>query len=147
MEISIRKGKREDLQQIHQLVVELAVYENEPDAVTATLADYQEAFDDNIFQTLVAVHDNTIIGLMLYYPSYSTWKGRMIHLEDFIITETYRRKGIGQLLFDEFLKVAAKEKAILTRWQVLNWNEPAIKFYEKIGATIEQEWDNCKIYL
>ncbi len=147
MDIKIRLAEREDLASIYQLVVELAVYEKEPEAVTASLKDYHQDFEDGIFEAIVAEKEGEVIGMMLYYMTYSTWKGRMLYLEDFVITQAFRRQGIGHLLFS-FLKEIAKEKqARLIKWQVLDWNEPAIKFYQKHQCVFEKEWWNCKVFL
>ncbi|MFK8005230.1 MAG: N-acetyltransferase family protein [Saprospiraceae bacterium] len=145
MNYTIRKANTNDLKAIYGLVVELAVYEKEPDAVTATLEDYVKNFNDQVFQTIVAEHHGKIIGICIYYITWSTWKGRMVYLEDFVVTETYRKKGVGQLLFDQFLVEAKEMNATMVKWQVLDWNEPAIRFYEKNKATIEKEWWNGKI--
>jgi GNAT superfamily N-acetyltransferase len=142
----IRKGNTNDLKAIYDLVIELAVYENEPDAVTATLTDYEKNFNAQVFQTIVAEHNGKTIGACIYYITWSTWKGRMVYLEDFIVTEAYRKKGVGQLLFDQFLVEAKGMNATMVKWQVLDWNEPAIRFYEKNKAIIEKEWWNGKIF-
>ncbi|MFT5165090.1 MAG: GNAT superfamily N-acetyltransferase [Saprospiraceae bacterium] len=147
MEIIVRKANFEDLHYIYDLVKELAVYEEAEDQVTASLEDYQNDFKENIFESLVAIADGKIIGMMLYYMTYSTWKGKMIYLEDFIISEMYRNKGVGQQLFDAFLMVAKDKNARLAKWQVLDWNSPAIKFYEKNNAIIEKNWWSVKIFL
>jgi len=145
--INIRPGTISDVPAVHQLVVELAIYEKEPDAVTATVKDYLQHFEEGRFHILIAENESEIIGMALYYPTYSTWKGKMMHLEDFIVTEAYRRHGVGELLFKAFLTQAKADGCVLTRWQVLDWNTPAITFYEKIGATIERNWWNGKLYL
>ena len=147
MNIQIRKAKKDDLVAVRELVVELAIYEKEPNAVTATLTDYENAFDENIFEVLVAVVEGEIIGIALYYMTYSTWKGKMLYLEDLVVKEKYRSKGIGQLLFDTLKEEAAQKEAILMKWQVLDWNTPAIRFYEKNQATLEGEWMNCKLFI
>ena len=147
MNISIRKAEKGDLSRIHELVVELAIYENEPNAVTASLKDYQDCFEQGTFESIVAIDEKEIVGIMIYYMTFSTWKGKMLYLEDFVVTKAYRRKGVGKLLFSAFQKVAIEKKAVLTKWQVLDWNSPAISFYEEIGATIDKDWYNCKLYL
>jgi len=145
MKTEVRKGLYEDLPAIYSLVKELAVYEKAGDQVTASLADYQNDFSAGLFECLVAESDEGIIGMMLYYMTYSTWKGKMVYLEDFVVNEAYRKKKVGQMLFNAFLSEAENKKARLVKWQVLDWNEPAIKFYEKNEATIEKEWWNCKV--
>ncbi len=145
MKISIRKASAEDLSDIHDLVRELAVYEEAETEFIATLEDYKNDFKAGVFSSLVAEYDGIIVGMALYYMTYSTWKGKMLYLEDFVVNKAFRQKGIGQLLFDAFLEEAQKLGARLVKWQVLDWNEPAIRFYEKNNATIEKEWWNGKI--
>lgn len=147
MEIRIRKGLTEDIAAIYELVYELAVYEKEPEAVTASLEDYKKDYTSGCFETLVAESEGDIVGMALYYPTYSTWKGKMLYLEDFVVKERYRRGNIGQLLFDAFLEEARKKEARLVKWQVLDWNEPAIRFYKKNNALLEKDWWNGKIFL
>jgi ribosomal protein S18 acetylase RimI-like enzyme len=142
--IIIRTGEKADIPAVYNLVVELAVYEKEPDAVTATLEDYYNDFEEDIFKILVAEIDGEVTGMMIYYIAYSTWKGKMVYLEDFVINEQYRRHGIGQLLYDRLLIESKKMKAKLIKWQVIDWNEPAINFYKKNNAIIETEWYNVK---
>lgn len=154
--IIIRKATIEDIKAVHALVYELAVYENAPEAHTATIEDYLNDFESGIFESHVAVDTSLfgrqaeggqVVGMILYYMAYSTWKGRMLYLEDFVVTETYRQFGVGQMLFDTYLEVAREKKCRLVKWQVLDWNEPAIKFYKKNNAIIEDEWYNGKIFL
>lgn len=164
-DISIRKATRDDLAKILDLVIELAVFEKEPDAVTATLEDYQEAWDNELIDCIVATtevvvadgqtpdarlqqhSDHKVIGVALYYDTFSTWKGKMMYMEDFVVSGEYRSKGVGKMIYDEVFREAERRKAILVKWQVLDWNEGAIKFYEREGATIEKEWWNGKKYL
>jgi GNAT superfamily N-acetyltransferase len=147
MNAIIRQGKAEDLPAVYDLVVELSIYEKEPDAVTATLEDYKHDFAENVFDILVAEVDGEVVGMALYYLSYSTWKGRMIYLEDFIVREAQRGKGIGKELFEAFLEDARQKEARLIKWQVLHWNDPAINFYRKYDAILEKEWWNGKLFL
>ncbi len=143
--INIRRAEIKDLPSILELVVELAVFEKEPEAVTASLYQYEEAFKEGIFEGLVVEKQGLIIGMAIFYMTFSTWKGKMLYLEDLYIQKEHRQSGIGQKLFDAFLKIAKKKKAKLTKWQVLDWNTPAIKFYYKNGASIEKNWWNGKI--
>ncbi len=147
MGTTIRPAVKSDLKVIYQFVQQLAIYEREPEAVTATLSDYERDFDANIFEVLVAEMDEKVVGMALYFMAYSTWKGRMIYLEDFIVEEAYRKEGIGLLLFEELKKVAKEKQAVLLKWQVLDWNEPALNFYRKHNAIIESEWLNGKLFL
>ena len=147
--IIVRKATIEDMAAVHALVYELAVYEKAPEAHIATIEDYEDDFKNGIFESHVAVdtEGGQIIGMILYYMAYSTWKGRMLYLEDFVVTEPYRQFGVGQMLFDTYLEVAREKKCRLVKWQVLDWNEPAIKFYKKNNAIIEDDWYNGKIFL
>ena len=144
---TIRPATEADISAIHRLVYELAVYEKEPDAVVTSPAEFLEDFQHGLFQSTVAIHEGEVVGLILYHMAYSTWKGKMLYLEDFIVTEDFRRFGLGQLLFDAFLAEGARLGCRLVKWQVLDWNEPALKFYEKNTATIEKGWWNGKIFL
>ena len=147
MKISVRPATEADLQAILDLVFELAVYEKAPEAVTATLEDYQKAWKEGIFEAEVAEADASVVGMVLYYTTWSTWKGKMLYLEDFVVKEAYRRFGVGQLLFDAFLATARAKNCVMVKWQVLDWNEPALSFYRKNNAVIEQEWWTGKIFL
>ncbi len=147
--IQIRNTEAADIDAVYALVRELAVYEKAPEAHTATIEDYHRDFEVGIFESNVAVdvETNQVVGMILYYMSYSTWKGRMLYLEDFVVTENYRQYGIGQMLFETFLQIAREKRCKLVKWQVLDWNEPAIQFYRKNNAIIESEWYNGKIFL
>ena len=152
--IVIRMATEADIPAIHALVHELAVYERAPEAHTATIEDYLRDFKAGIFECHVAVSTDAslekqgeIVGMIFYYMAYSTWKGRMLYLEDFVVTENYRQYGVGQMLFETFLEIARQKECRLVKWQVLDWNEPAIKFYRKNEAIIENDWYNGKIFL
>lgn len=152
--IVIRLASEADMPAIHALVHELAVYERAPEAHTATIEDYLRDFKGGIFESHVAVNideslgkQGEIVGMIFYYMAYSTWKGRMLYLEDFVVTENYRQYGVGQMLFETFLEIAREKECRLVKWQVLDWNEPAIKFYRKNEAIIENDWYNGKIFL
>ena len=152
--IVIRMATEADMPAIHALVHELAVYERAPEAHTATIEDYLRDFKAGIFESHVAVSTDVslekqgeIVGMIFYYMAYSTWKGRMLYLEDFVVTENYRQYGVGQMLFETFLEIARQKECRLVKWQVLDWNEPAIKFYRKNEAIIENDWYNGKIFL
>jgi GNAT superfamily N-acetyltransferase len=147
MNLIIRNANFDDLSHIYSLVKELAVYEESGDQVTVNLKDYKKDFNENLFESLVAINNGEIIGMMLYYMTYSTWKGKMVYLEDFIVREEHRNKGVGQQLFNTFIKVAKDKKAKLVKWQVLDWNTPAINFYKKNDAVIEKNWWTVKILL
>jgi GNAT superfamily N-acetyltransferase len=141
----VRTARPEDISGIFSLVKELAKYEHAEHEVLIDEDYYREAFTNRIFEAIVATDNDRIIGMCLYYTTFSTWKGKMLYLEDFVVKEAYRQKGVGQLLYDKLVGIAKAEGYKLMKWQVLNWNEPAIKFYEKNQASIEKEWWNCKI--
>ena len=145
--ISIRTGTKADLPRALELIKELALYEKAPEEVTNTI-DRMEAdgFGPNpVFGFFVAERDSIIVGMALYYWRYSTWKGRRLYLEDIIVTESERGKGVGKLLFDRTMQHAVDEKCTGMMWQVLGWNEPAINFYKKYGARLDEEWTNCHL--
>jgi len=146
MEIILRKAKKADLPAIHELVRELAIYEKAEHEFTASLEDYYRDFEADIFDAHVAEVDGEVVGMALYYMTYSTWKGRMFYLEDFVVKEAYRRYGIGQRLFDAFVAEARRRECRMAKWQVLDWNEPAVNFYKKNNAVIESNWWNGKLF-
>lgn len=140
--MNIRKGKKEDMSSVLNLIKELAVFEKEPDAVVVTVSDLEhDGFSERpLFETFVAEVDHEIVGMALYYNRYSTWKGKTIHLEDLIVTEKMRGSGVGFALYSEILKQAKKDNVRRVEWNVLDWNTPAIDFYEKSGAKILGDW-------
>lgn len=145
--VIIRKGLKTDLQAVLGLIRELAVFEKAPNEVTVTLQSMeQDGFGpDAVYQVHVAETDGTIVGIAIFYTAYSTWKGKYIYLEDLIVTEAWRGKGVGSKLFDSVAAYAANNHAVLMKWQVLDWNTPAIEFYKKYGASIENEWLNGRL--
>ncbi len=145
--MQIRPATTADLPAIHALVYELAVYEKEPDAVFTTPEEYRRDFEAGRFESFVAEMDGEVVGMVLFYEAYSTWKGRMLYLDDFVVRESHRRFGVGQKLFDRFVEEGRRRGCRLVKWQVLDWNEPAIKFYEKNNAIIEKGWWNVKVFL
>jgi GNAT superfamily N-acetyltransferase len=86
------------------------------------------------------------MGMVLYYLTYSTWKGKMMYLEDFVVKEKNRGKGIGKALYEAFIEEAKHQQCQLAKWQVLDWNEPAIQFYTQNNAILEKNWWNCKVF-
>jgi GNAT superfamily N-acetyltransferase len=145
--ITIREGRREDVPRVLELVRELAEYEHAAQEVTNTVQLMeQDGFGANpVYGFFVAEKRGVIIGLSLYYWRYSTWKGRRLYLEDIIVTESERGKGAGKLLFDRTMKKTLEENCTGMMWQVLEWNEPAINFYKKYGAKLDDEWTNCHL--
>jgi ribosomal protein S18 acetylase RimI-like enzyme len=163
MSITIRRATKEDCSRLLELVKELALYEKAPEEVTVTLEHFVESgFGKKpVWWAFVATSSSNslskgegeqtsdshevIMGFALYYIRYSTWKGQRMYLEDILVTEQARGKGIGKLLFDQLI-VEAKEKNLSgIVWQVLEWNEPAINFYKKYNANFDPEWINCSI--
>lgn len=132
---------------IHGLVVELAVFEKEPDAVRASLAEYQDSYDKGIIDAILALDGEEIIGMAFYYPIFSSWNGRTLYLEDFIVKDSHRNQGIGQMLFDAFVEEAKQQGCRQAKWQVLDWNTEAIRFYERNKASIEKNWWNGRLEL
>lgn len=145
--VIIRPATESDLPAIHGLMYELAVYENAPEAVEATVEEYRTDFKAGIFESLVAEIDGQVVGMTLFFMTYSSWKGKMLYLDDFVVTEAHRRSGAGQLLFDAFLEEGRRRGCRLVKWQVLDWNEPALRFYAKNAAIIEKDWWNGKLFL
>ena len=147
MKIKIRNGLKPDLPVILNLIKELAKYEKELPKVLITLKDLEnDGFGElPLYWFLVAEKDSEIIGMALYYIRYSTWNGKSLYLEDFIIKNGFRKKGIGSLLFEEIIRVAKNLKANCVDWQVLNWNTPAINFYKKYKAELKNNWTNGKL--
>ena len=145
--IQIRRAVREDCPRLLELVRELADYEKAPQEVTVTEEHFTESgFGPNpVWWGFVAEAEGKVEGFALYYIRYSTWKGQRMYLEDLLVTEKMRGKGLGKLLFDRLLKEVKEKNFVGMVWQVLDWNEPAIQFYKKYGALIESEWLNCSV--
>jgi GNAT superfamily N-acetyltransferase len=149
MNIKIRRAVREDCQRMMELVHELAVYEKAPHEVTITMEHFVESgFGEHpVWWAFVAEVDGVVQGFALYYIRFSTWKGQRMYLEDFLVTEQMRGKGLGKLLFDQLFEEAKSRKLTGIQWQVLEWNEPAIHFYKKYNPTFDGEWVNCAVNL
>lgn len=151
MNINIRRAERKDCKRILELVQELAIYEKAPEAVTVSLEHFENSGFGAapVWWAFVAedLNTNTIHAFALYYIRFSTWKGQRMYLEDILVTEALRGKGIGQQLFDRLVEEAKEKNFHGITWQVLEWNEPAIKFYKKNAAVLDPEWINCSIDL
>ncbi|MGE5521250.1 MAG: N-acetyltransferase family protein [Candidatus Dadabacteria bacterium] len=147
MKTTIRRAVKEDCPRILELVQELATYERAPNEVTVTLEHFIESgFGDNpVWWAFVAEVEGQVQGFALYYIRFSTWKGQRMYLEDLLVTEELRGKGLGKQLFDVLIKEAQEKGLTGMQWQVLEWNEPAIKFYKRYNATFDGEWVNCSI--
>lgn len=138
----IRKGTPQDMPSVLELIKQLAVFEKEPDAVVVTVEDLvRDGFDEKpLFYSYVAEVKNEIIGMALYYYRYSTWKGKTIHLEDLIVKENHRGSGAGMALYKTIIEQGKKDRVRRIEWNVLDWNLPAIRFYEKSGAKVLADW-------
>ncbi|MEN9497435.1 MAG: hypothetical protein RL750_334 [Bacteroidota bacterium] len=147
--MQIRRAEKGDCPRLLELIQELALYERAPQEVTVSLEHFTESGfgSQPVWWAFVAESDGLIHGFALYYIRYSTWKGQVMYLEDIIVTEQSRGKGIGKLLFDQLIEEAKEKGFKRIVWQVLEWNEPAINFYKKYDAQFDPEWWNGSIDL
>jgi len=149
--ITVRRAEKKDCARMLELIKELAVYEKAPDEVTVSLGHFEESgFGEKPVWWAFVAEESTdgkteIPGFALYYIRYSTWKGQRMYLEDIVVTEAARGKGMGKLLFDALITEAKEKNFSGIAWQVLDWNEPAINFYKKYNASFDPEWINCSI--
>lgn len=141
--IKIREATIGDMPKVLRLIKELASFEKEPDAVEVTEADLvKDGFGaEKLFHCFVAESEDSIVGMALVYPRYSTWKGPVLHLEDLIVAKEMRGSGLGSSLLAEVVKYGSKLGVKRICWEVIDWNEPAITFYEKKGARVMRDWD------
>lgn len=145
MNFTIRKATSADMQAIHDLVAQLAIYERAADQVETNADTYSRDFESGAFDAILAIHGDTgeVVGMALYYFAYSTWKGKYLWLEDFIVSDAYRGKGIGKMLFDAVTDIAQQCNAFM-KFQVLDWNTPAMQFYDRYQVAYEKEWITCR---
>ncbi len=143
MSISIRKATKNDMSSVLKLINDLAIFENEAEAVEVSVSDLmRDGFGDHpVFSCFVAQFNDEVVGMALVYQRYSTWKGKALHLEDLVVSESMRGKGVGSLLLDEVVKFGHNLGVKRIGWEVLDWNEPAIKFYEQKGANVMRDWN------
>ncbi|MAO32922.1 MAG: GNAT family N-acetyltransferase [Crocinitomicaceae bacterium] len=145
--MKIREASLGDEQSIYDLVKALAVYEKAPNEVINTPSQIaKDLFEDKICYAYVAEKNNSIIAFALYYVSYSTWKGKSLYLEDLFVLPEYRKDGVGGLLFDEVVATAKRWKVKRMDWQILDWNEPALNFYQKKNAHLDSGWVNGRLF-
>ena len=149
MKFIVRKAEEKDVTGMFALVKELALFERAPHEVVNTVAGLtQDGFGkDPLYSAFVAEEANTgqVVGMALYYTAYSTWKGKLLFLDDLVVLERCRRFGLGRRLINEFLKAAKEEGVNQIRWQVLDWNTPAIQFYKTLGVDMDEEWITVKM--
>ena len=147
MNITIRRAVREDCPRLMELVQELADYEKASQEVTVSLEHFEESGFGKcpVWWAFVAEAGGVIHGFALYYIRYSTWKGQAMYLEDILVTQAMRGKGIGKLLFERLFREAKEKRFNRVAWQVLDWNEPAINFYKKYNASFDGGWINCAV--
>ena len=146
--INIRPAKVKDCSSMMELINELALYENAPEEVTVSFEHFVESgFGKHpVWEAWVAVdEEDSVVGFAVCYIRYSTWKGQRLYLEDLLVTEQMRGRGIGALLMDELINICKQRKYSGLVWQVLDWNEPAINFYKKHNAKFDGGWINCSI--
>ncbi|MEM8999491.1 MAG: GNAT family N-acetyltransferase [Bacteroidota bacterium] len=143
MDFIIREARPGDMPAVLQLIRALAAYENELDKVEMTIdALLEDGFGkQKRFHCFVATTGNRVIGIALVFERYSTWKGRVLHLEDLIVEESARGSGVGTALLAEVVKYGKELDVKRISWEVLDWNDPAIKFYESKGAKVMRDWD------
>jgi len=147
MNLKLRRAEKKDMHSVLELIKELAIFEQEPNAVKITEEDLiKDGFGKSpAFKAFVAEMDNVIVGMALYYERYSTWEGRSIHLEDLVVKENCRSKGVGNALYTNVLKYAYDNNFKRVEWEVLDWNTRAIDFYKSTGATIFKNWRVAQI--
>jgi len=145
--MKIRKGVKEDLQGVLALINELARYEKAADEVAVTIEQLaRDGFGTSeLFKIIIAEDNGSIVGMALYYFGYSTWKGKMLYLDDLVVSEKQRRNRVGEQLFEAVMQEAREQQAKQIRFHVLDWNEPAINFYKKHNVQFEAEWVTCKL--
>ena len=145
--MQIRAAKPGDEQAIFSLIKELALYEKAPEQVSNSAEQLsQDLFKSFICEAIVAEENTEIAGFALFYTAYSTWKGKILYLEDFYVKEKHRNKGIGNMLFEKVVEIAKDKKVKRMDWQVLEWNALALGFYEKKEAELSSEWVNGRLY-
>lgn len=143
----VRAAEPKDVSSILDLIIGLAIYENEPDEVENTVESlHHDLFEAKYCEAIVAEKNNQVVGFAIYYTSYSTWKGACLYLEDLFVLEEYRKQKVGSLLFDRVVEMAKSRGVKRMDWQVLEWNETAINFYKKKKAALDPEWLNGRLF-
>ncbi|SEC10013.1 GNAT family N-acetyltransferase [Terriglobus roseus] len=148
MSLLIRDAVSADVPEILALIRDLAIYENEPDAAIATEADLlRDGFGpEPYFRCIMAEWDGAVAGFALFFFQYSTWEGRpALYLEDLYVREPFRKRGIGLALFQRLAQIALERQCTRFQWECLDWNQPALDFYENAGAKVLREWLNLRV--
>ncbi len=142
MDIKIRKGKVSDFPAIFTMIKELAKFEKAPEKVSNSVKQMENE-KDQFFSLIAENEKGETLGFALYFFAYYTWVGKSLYLDDLFVKEKFRGNGVGSKLLNEVISFARNEKCKRIRWQVLDWNTPAIEVYKKLGATLDNEWINC----
>lgn len=145
--IKVRDAVKDDMSAVFELIKELALFENAPEEVVTSVKELQEdGFGPNkVFDCIVATENEEVLGFALFYTGYSTWTGKTLYLEDFLVRADQRKRGIGDLVFNRVVEIAKQRGVRRMDWQVLDWNETAIRFYKKHKADIDTEWYNGRL--
>ncbi|MCC6217503.1 MAG: GNAT family N-acetyltransferase [Polyangiaceae bacterium] len=147
-EVTLRFARPDDAPLVHALIVELAVYEREPNAVESTPATLRAQLEASppVFECVLAHVGSEAAGLALFFHNFSTWRGRRgLYLEDLFVRPAWRRRGIGRLLFGELARLAEERGCARMEWAVLHWNLPAIEFYQSLGAKPLDDWTTFRL--
>jgi GNAT superfamily N-acetyltransferase len=142
--MNIRKGTEADFEAVLEMIKELALFEKAPEAVINSVESMRE--EKKYFDFFVAEMEGEIVGMALYFFAYYTWVGKSLYLDDLYVKPAFRGQNIGKALLEKVIEVAKDEKCKRMRWQVLDWNTPAIEFYKKMNAMLSQEWINCNLH-
>ncbi|MCP4448245.1 MAG: GNAT family N-acetyltransferase [Myxococcales bacterium] len=146
--VSLRFASPDDAETIYNFIVQLAIYEREPEAVETNAGVLREQLssESSPFECLIAERGGIPVGFALFFSSYSTWRGLPgIYLEDLFVPEQYRGSGIGTKLLAELARLTLQRGGARLEWSVLDWNEPSIGFYEHFGAAIRRDWLPCRL--
>ena len=143
MKYIIRDAYKDDMASVLGLIKELAEFEKEPHAVEVTVAELErDGFGSRpAFKCFVAEAKNEVVGTAIVFNRFSTWKGKILHLEDLVVSQKMRGYGIGTALLDRVVQHGFELGVKRINWEVLDWNEGAIKLYESKGAKILRDWD------
>ena len=147
---TIREARKEDVGLILEFIRDLAEYERAPGAVQVTEAEllrdgFPEAGGERYFETVIAEEDGEPAGIALFFPVYSTWRGRAMHLEDLFVRPRFRGRGMGRALLEKVAAIAVERGCVILFWHVLDWNTPAIEFYKTLSADWMDDWTRMRV--